>query len=333
MIAIEQNVQELGAKDSGPRRVKSNTASSMGHPCIRHLIYLRTAWDKAAPTNVGLAGVYQTGNELEPLIERILSAAGQAASPRWRIVGSQQELRSELLEEVDISGHPDGIIQVETAGQDDVVHEALIWKNYGVGDIKTASPNVFNNLHDYDSLKKYFWTEGYKSQLSIYAKGTNQKRCVLIFVNKANLFEVKLIEWDLDEKLVEELLAKARKVNDHIRTKTLPDKINRPDICGRCKFAALCLPELEATEGVTIVADDDLSELLDRWAELEPAKKEFDGLDRKLKKQLVGGKDIVCGNHMVKWTHVQKKGFTVAATEYWTKKVTSLQVKDNSNGE
>lgn len=320
MDLIAESVEREGAKKRGQRRDKSNTASAIGHPCIRNLIYRRTAWDKAQPISVGLAGVYETGHELQPVIERILSAAGQAATPRWRVIGSETELRSELLEKYQISGHIDGVIQVQDGDS---------WDDYGVCDIKTSTPNVFNNLSDYDSLSKYPWMENYIAQLSVYAIGTSQTRCLLIFVNKANLFEVKVIEWDLDQAFAETLLKKAQAINDFIVEGELPPKINRPDICGRCQFAAECMPDLEAAEGMTIVADEDLTELLDRRAELQAASKEFAGIDRKLKARLVGGKDIICGNHVIVWTERSKKAFSVAATTFWQKKITSLQPKSD----
>ena len=299
-----------------------NHASAIGHPCLRKLVYMRTAWDKASPISESLAGVFQTGNELEPVIERILSKAGQVAKPRWRVVGSQTVLKSSVLEENQISGHIDGIIQTDD-GND--------WADYGVADIKTSSPNVFMSLDGFDSLSRYPWTNNYIAQLSIYALGMNQKRCVLVFVNKANLFQVKLIEWDLDMTFAEELLAKARKINDYIRVEEVPERINRQDICGRCEYAAHCMPDLEATGNMEVLADDEVAEMLNRRSELEPSKKEFDALERTLKNRLVKGQDVICGEHMIIWKQVQKhmKASEARDIEYWQKKITALGVKDN----
>jgi len=322
MLNVAESVTELALRDRSVRRDKSNRASSLGHPCARHLVLRRTDGEKADLPSPSLAGLFGTGNVLEPVIERILSSAGQAADPRWRIVGSQKELVSTVLTDHQISGHIDGVIQTQ---------EGDIWKDYGVCDIKTSNPNVFNNLSDVESLEKYFWTQRYIAQLTVYALGTEQKRCVLIFINKANLFEIKIIEWELDMKIAEELLAKARLINDHIRGGTLPDKLNRPDICGRCEMAHVCLPELKGTTGLKIISDVDLADMLDRRDLLEAAKKEFDAIERKLKAQLVGGTDVVCGNHMITWKEVSKKAYSVAATTYFQKKIINLGNTDDAD--
>jgi len=323
MLNVAESVKDLAAKNRKTWPAKSNRASAIGYPCLRKLVYMRTAWDKAAPISESLAGLFQTGNELEPVIERILSKAGQAGTPPWRIVGSQTVIKSEILEQYEISGHVDGILQT---------YDGQRWEDYGVADIKTSNPNIFQSLDGYDSLSRFPWTESYISQLSIYAKGMNQKRCVLIFVNKANLYDVKLIEWDLDEAFVDELLAKARRINEHIRSNTLPDKINRQDICGRCEHAAHCLPELEATGNLQVLADDEIADMLDRRSILEAAKREFDALERDLKKRLIEGQDVICGTHMISWKQVKKhmKATEARDLEYWQKKITSLGVTDDA---
>jgi hypothetical protein len=63
----------------------SNRASMIDDPCLRKLVYYRTRWDKQVPTGTGLQGIFETGKELEPVIERILSEAAAASNPKWRI--------------------------------------------------------------------------------------------------------------------------------------------------------------------------------------------------------------------------------------------------------
>lgn len=315
MIAISENIQTLVSKNRKPMPCRSNRASALGDPCIRKLVYMRTAWDKALPPSESLAGIFETGNRLESVIERILSEAGQSANPRWRIVGAQISIKDNLLEQYEISGHIDGILQTEESGQ---------WDNLAVVDIKTSSPHVFASLDGIESLEKYPWTAKYIAQLSIYALGLNLEKCCLIFIDKSNLFSAKTILWDLDYGYAEELLAKAKAINKHVNEGTLPDKINRPDICGRCEFAAYCMPELAGTGNMIINDDSELADMLQRRGELEPAKKEFDAIESTLKKRLVEGQDIICGQFAIEWQQKERKAYQVPAANYWQKKITHL---------
>ena len=90
----------------------SNRASALDDPCLRRLVYARTNWQDATSTELSLQGVFETGNELEPIIERILAGIGRAATPQWRIVGSQVALNDKFLRAHNITGTPDGVLQV-----------------------------------------------------------------------------------------------------------------------------------------------------------------------------------------------------------------------------
>ena len=111
MIAIAEDVARLLEDRQRAWPCHTNRSSSMGHPCTRHLVYARTSWDKASSIDPFLAGIFATGNVLEGPIARILSEAGEKASPPWRIIGGQQAISDALLKEHQITGHIDGLLQ------------------------------------------------------------------------------------------------------------------------------------------------------------------------------------------------------------------------------
>jgi len=294
----------------------TNRASQLDDPCERRLVYMRTAWQNAKPAGPYLQGIFETGKEVEPLIEKILSELGRSASPRWRIVGAQSEIDSRMQKTHQITGHIDGLMQVE--------NEEDGWDTACVCDIKTCSDHVFNSINGYDDLVRYPWTKKYRGQLFLYALGLEVEKCCIIFVNKQNLYNIKPIYFDLDYGYGEDLLQKAERVNAHVDAGTLPDKINSPEDCSRCAYAHMCLPDLIATGNLQLFNNEEIEELLNQRDEVQEAKKQFDAIERQLKKKLIEGQDILCGEFIVQWKEVIKKAYEVAASKYWKKTVISV---------
>lgn len=296
-----------------PRGTSSNRASALDDPCERRLVYYRTISDKQGLVPTGLQGIFETGNELEPVIERILSEIGHNANPRWRIIQSQSELIDNFLRRYNITGHIDGLLQVFADGD---------WITVAVVDIKTCSPNVWDRLDDYESLDLYPWTRKWRGQLMIYALGKNVTKCLILAVNKQNLYEVKPIWFDLNMEYAEQLVKKAESVNKHVDAGTLPDKINIPSECARCSFAHICLPDLVSTGNLELLTNDEIAELLGRREELKESKAEYDSIERRLKGMLIEGQDIICGDFIIQWSKISRKAYSVEAGTYWKKTVT-----------
>jgi len=291
-----------------------NRISQLDDPCLRRLYYRRTAWDKTPETNDGLQGIFETGNVLEPLIERIVSELGEVAEPQFRIVGTQTPTKDSLMDKFQISGSIDGFWQTKENGQ---------WQTKGVVDIKTANPHIFDGLSNYESLSKYPWTRKYRGQLMLYALAHNLDKCVLLFVNKTNLFQMKTIEFDLDYDYAESLLQKAKAVNEAIESGNAPDKLNDPDECPRCDFCAICCPEYEIGGNLEISTDEELEGILLRLKELAPQQIEIKGLEKRRDQLLVKGKDLVVGKFMILWQLIKgnRKPSLGGPYEQWRKKI------------
>lgn len=301
-----------------------NRISAIDDPCLRRLYYRRAAWDKAEPTPDSLQGVFETGNILEPVIERIVSEVGQACSPKWRIVGSQTPTNDAFLKQYQISGSIDGFLQMMLPKYE---HDTLgAWETLGVIDIKTMSGNIYPQINSYDDLAKYPWTRGYRGQLMTYAFAHNLEQCFILMVNKNNLFDMKMIDFGIDMDYLERLLQKAQLINEAIELELPPEGVNDCDICQRCAWLSYCAPSLAVNGNLEIIDDAELEAVLNRIDELEPEAEELKDLEKARDAMLAKGKDIVCGNHMVTWKHVKfEKKPTVACTvEQWRKKIVRM---------
>ena len=258
---------------------------------------MRAAWDKAKPTDDGLQGIFETGNILEPVIERIVSEVGLAATPQWRIVGTQTSTNDALLKKYQISGTIDGFLQVkDERGQ---------WITLGVIDIKTMSANVFRQIDGYDDLTRYPWTSRYRGQVMMYALANGVDRCYLLLVNKQNLFDMKLIGFNLDMDYCEGLLKKAESINQAIEANEPPQKINDPSLCPSCAWYAYCAPELTLPGNLMVIDNAALEETLERLDDLKEISKELSELERDRDKMLVKGQDVACGRFVITWKEIE----------------------------
>lgn len=280
----------------------SNRISGLGHPCARFLTYCRTHWEELGGVDVFLKGIFQTGNELEPVIERIISRAGQKADPRWRLVGAQMPIVDKFFAEHQITGTIDGKLQIEFDGE---------WINYAAADIKTCSSFTFDKFHAPEDLLRDDGHFGYRwyAQLTMYAFGMNLEHAALIMVNKTNLFNVKVICWQIDYDLCESLVQKADEINyavDLCRRKGgddfhHPPKINRPKICSDCKVAHICNPKIEY-EQEAIFDDSEAASLIAERFDLEAASKRYKKVGDELKKVLPRAPILIVGPFVVKGT-------------------------------
>lgn len=294
-----------------------NRISSIDDPCIRRLYFARHDWDKKSPVDTGLQGVFETGNILEPVIERIVSEVGTAGKPKWRIVGTQTPTNDDMLKAHQISGTIDGFLQIENDGK---------FETAGVIDIKTMSPNIFARMHTLNDLDRFEWTKKYRGQVELYALAHNLETGYLLLVSKQNLYDMKLIEVPVDMDHCESLLRKADIVNEAIKTETLPDGINDAAVCGRCWFKSFCCPEYLTGEGVFVNDDSDMESIFDRLAELESVKKEIKALEQERDAKLVKGRDMVCGRFIVTWKeiHVHRKAQEAKDTTQWRKNIQAV---------
>jgi hypothetical protein len=294
-----------------------NRISALDDPCMRRLYYMRHDWDKARPVDDGLQGIFETGTLLEPVIGRIVSEAGAAASPRWRIVGSQTPTSDALLKQYQISGSIDGFLQVEADGGR--------WETLGVVDIKTMSGNIFPRVETYDDLARYPWTRKYRGQVMLYALAHNVEMCFLLLVNKQNLYQMRLLAFPLDMAYCEALLAKAKTVNDAVAVGAAPDGVDDPDVCPKCQFYSFCAPDMTSGGNLIVSDNEELEVVMERLDELSPTAKEYADLEEQRDKMLIKGQNVACGRFLVTWKEltVSRKASEASTSPQWRKKIVS----------
>jgi CRISPR/Cas system-associated exonuclease Cas4 (RecB family) len=294
-------------KKAFPQHV--NRISALDDPCNRRLYYMRAAWDKATEIDDKLAGVFESGNILEPIIERIASEVGQLSNPPFRIVGTQTPTNDGLLKNYQISGTIDGFLQIK---------DGESWKTAGVVDIKTMSPNIYPRINDYESLGRYSWTKKYRGQLQLYALAHNLENCYILFVNKSNLYEMKLIEFPIDMAYCESLLKKAEIVNDAVAKEMPPPGVNHPKECTSCRWYSFCCPDL-ITGTETVTSDnEELEAILDRMGELEKSADEYSDLEKQRDYILIKGQNLSVGPWFITWKQ------TSGAKPQWRKTITRM---------
>jgi hypothetical protein len=278
--------------------VKSNRASMLDDICSRRLVYYRTEYDKAKPVSDYLQGIFKTGTELEDLTRTVvLNKAGLGANPRWRLSGSQTSIQDNTFKQYQITGHIDGILQVEI--------ETDRWENFGPADIKHLSRFTFQAINRHEDLQKFSYSRKWNGQIQLYAFGMNYSYGTLILVSKENLFNIKVIRVPVDMEYVENLLQKAKAINEHVEAGTMPDQINNAKECMNCPFAHICLPDLESTGNLKIIEDDEIEELLKTRDEFAEYAKLYKKADDELKSKLVEGQDIMIGDYLVQWKFIE----------------------------
>ncbi len=287
MFNIDEKVREV--YESG-RRVfpcRSNRASSIGHPCVRYLVYSRKDWEKKVLPSVELLWIFEGGSFIEDLATKRLRKAG------YLITNQQRDFEDKKN---GITGHIDGYIATP--------EEPTKTYPLEIKGINQFSWEKINSIED--MLKsKQVWMKGYPAQLQLYLYLAEKEEGCFYIINKGNL-QGKTIWMSLDYQYCEELLKKAEKINSYLDNNDYPDRMPYDvDVCSKCDFKHICSPLTNNPSQVEIIADKNIEDKLNRRGELEPISKEFKALDEGLK---AIGKKMIKDNLVVgDWIIARKK--------------------------
>lgn len=285
-----------------PSRRQSNYLSGIGDICERRLVYNRVAGEKAEPIGDYLAGIFETGTRMGKIMVPILNAVGEQMSPSWEILERERHTQGPLCEKYQLSGMCDGIRHVATT-------EGRL-RPYNLIELKSMNSNLYSSINDIDDLWKVPWAAKYADQVlaGMFFFDVFDHPGWLILVDKGNWFDITIIEIPPDMSRMERLLQRAGRINDHVANKTLPEQINRPDICVTCQFRAHCSPVLEADPDdvprVVLSSDESfqgLHESLQDHLLMKDQVKEANANTKRLKARLVPGQRLVCGELLVDW--------------------------------
>lgn len=305
MIDVVQVLMDKVAKERRVYPCRSNRASSMGHPCERYLVYMRTKWQDQTLHDPELELIFDGGRMIEKHI----------ALPQVEKAGLNPTNQGRDFEDprYGITGHVDCMVDVPELNLRKIPCE-----------IKGLSPWEWQKIDSVEdmTLSKKVWTRGYPAQLQLYMFLSNKDLGLFWIVNKLT-YKPKAIWMELDYDFCEKLIKKAESINKHVAAGTLPDRTQDFDVCMRpCPFRHICMPDIKNAEGIQILDSDELEGYLDRLNELKPATAEYKRLDSHVK-QLVEGKDkLMVGHWFVtgKWVEKVMPAKKEAIVKYWQKK-------------
>jgi hypothetical protein len=284
MINIKNKVYAYKASQQRVYPINSNRASVLGHPCERYLVYMRTDWQRMELPPVDREFIFEGGRVIEQLALRELQDAGFEVTNQGRDFKDDEHL---------ITGHIDCFVA-------DLSNGAMKYPC----EIKGISPFDFpkiNTLADMTKSPKT-WMRAYPAQLQLYLYLAEKSEGLFYIKNKLS-FEPKEIWTTLDYEYVETLLQRAKRINDHVVNKTLPDRINEYKTCKDCAAKLFCRPDIVFGEGINFIDDKEVEDKLDRRIELYTEAKEYETLDKEIKEGLkTFMKDrmvVLCGKWLI----------------------------------
>jgi len=264
----------------------TNRASSLGHPCLRFLVYNRTHWDQVEPHSPGLQAIFDDGNMHE---KQLIIELYQA---NVEIYDQQTSLSEEpILKEANISAHLDWML-VESPTLSVPV------------DAKSASSYSFDAINTYEDMvnSDKVWVMAYPGQLQIYCLAKNAPYGYFFYKNKNNS-QLKQIKMELDYGYAEELIQKGHEIERHLKNNTVPDRIEyKPNICDNCKHQVTCNPEIPENYSLYFMDKPEFLEKIRRWEKLEADGREYKALDKEIKDHLkaTGKIKVVVGEFLLK---------------------------------
>jgi CRISPR/Cas system-associated exonuclease Cas4 (RecB family) len=304
---ISEKIVEGRRKDIRRYPQYVTRSSDIGHPCEKYLVLSITNWQDRQLHDPGLEFVFSGGRKVEELAIEDLEKAG------FKVYKPEPD---SSLKEVKpaITGHLD--LRVDFG---DGVVRTLEIKGLNMYDF-----NALNSLEDFFNSKKVH-VRKYPAQLMcyLYFKGEDKG---YFYLKSLPGFQFKIIPVKLDYDYMESILQKTERIEKHIAEGTMPEGINDLDVCPRCPFWHICLPELQATE-LELITDPELEDKLERWNEIKEYYKEYRELDSDIKKSVNGHEKLSIGNFLIQGKLIERKGYIpkpVEDSSYWKYKIVKI---------
>jgi len=301
---IVEKVEEYINRKRKISPVHTNRASEIGHPCYRYLYFLRTAWDQAQLPSLAQQLVFDEGKLQEKAVLRLLEDAG------FDIVEQQRPYE---IRELKLTGHIDAKIRVNN-------------KLFPL-EIKSMSPYFFESVNDLKDFlsHKYAHIRKIPYQLQAYLMLARENEGILILKNRSS-GEIKEIIVQANERMWAEIRVKCETINTFVDKQVTPnfqEGLNE-EICTTCKFAHVCLPDVKRKNDLKIIEDEELISLLERRKRLKAFYDEYREVDKLITKKLEGIEKAIIGNFIVYGRWIERKGYTVPPTRYWSKRIVRI---------
>jgi len=296
----------LERQPAAPRQ--SNYMSDIGHACERYLVYARVAWDKSAPFGSRIASIMPEGDMHEAAVLDLLRKGGVEI----------REQQARLFDDyTKLSGRVDAVFRI-----------GGVWY---VADVKSTSPWVYEAVNsEADVLaSRFFWIRHWYPKIQAYLhhdreKNRREAQGLVVLKNREN-GGVKAIEITYDQDAALDLMLKAERVNRAVEAKVMPERISPAlGYCATCRFRLECLPDTDPGPGIEVLDDAELVEMLERRADLEGGHREYEGIDKAVKKSMKG-RNVVAGDWMLRSVDRHRKGYEVKESDYVEVQITRLK--------
>lgn len=286
------------SENRSPQHKREYVYASSKRDCLRRQVLEMTEGDKMPPFDTETLAKFRRGNDRERDLITDLARAGRNSDPPFEVINQQE--RFELKDKkgrVAIVGKVDARLNFSRDAQVPV-------------EIKSWSVYLTNQIESFADLFKSPWTKPGAYQLLAYLFGSGEPYGILLLDRPGLPLPITVsLEDHLD--LMEEFLTNAEKALDHKYDGTLPDYIEDPAECQRCPFyGRVCDPPLKH-EAAKIFTDPEFEAALERREELKAAAKEFNELDKKIKKEARGVTSAVAGDFVLKGSWRKKTVYDV----------------------
>ncbi len=307
---IESRVMEYYKDKYKVYKSSGNRASQLGHPCLRYLYLERVNPDAKSLPETILIRLFSLGSVYEKIVRDEIEGIG------LQVI---EQHSSFYDKEYNITGSIDFKVV-----KDDKVYPV---------EVKSFSQNNFYTINSIEDIKKSdkLYIKMYLSQIYIYLYLTGYNEGLMILKNKTNN-DTKVFKVVIDYQHVNELLEKAKVINNYVEKKEIPDIIDNTTICMDCPYLTYCMPNIQAKYTMHM-KDEYLDRLQKREqlkAEYDRIRKEYEELDNNIKNEIktffkVNDIIYVEDKYVIKISNRKRKEYKVPAIEYIDVNIKKLQ--------
>jgi len=263
--------------------------ASARRECERRMALERTVPDQQLPFDANAKARLRRGADRERDLLIDFARVSRDADPPFEVVGQQERfaLRGRGDRGEVISGRVDARLRV---GDISAPIEVKAW-----------SPYIVDRIERFEDLFANPWTRSGGYQLLSYLWGSATPFGFLL-LDRSGLPLLLPVELDANLDRMEDFLARAERVHDHVAAGTLPPFHDDAAECKRCPFyGTACHPPVAATP-TEILVDPILEANLERWHATKAAGREWADLDALIKRQLRGVESGIVGHFAIAGT-------------------------------
>lgn len=249
--------------------------------CERQGVYEFTNYKDKASFNWELLALFESGNVNEAAYKQQLRALG------LDLVEDGAPLSDDMRRKYNLGGYLDTRIKWEGSRipvEIKLTNAHMFAKLDGIGGdvLKTGEITQAQIERGVDSMKRVVFFRKYLRQITVYLLGTGEEVGMFAFTDGRGMWKFVIVPLDYAE--AERILKIAENIKSHVDGGTLPERIPYDhEICGRCQFISVCIPDIKLVPAKKIEGNEILAELLERKDKIVQHWKEVESIDKKIK--------------------------------------------------